>query len=639
MLLERLPGIAAAVSFNHLVPMRDGVRLATDIWRPVDDAGQPLAGPLPTILCRTSYDKTNAGMQIRPVAEAFVPQGYAVVLQDLRGRGLSEGVGGYYHTANPLEGQDGHDTIEWIARQPWSNGRVGMVGSSHSGICQNVAALHHPPHLTALWVDVAPTTAIEWEARQGGAQAMQMYAALYMHAFDAPEIRNDPVARKRIEDGVSQLRQNLMKMPFKPGGTPLAAVPNLEEVLFRYAWEGTINDWWRMEAMDQKSRMHTFPDIPVVLSAGWYDPFVYEVVDQFATLSRKNKSATRLIVGPWNHGAMRSGASVIGEVEFGAAARWGSPVYNRERLRWFDRWLKDKATGVEADPPIRLFVMGGDDGRKNATGHYVHGGRWRAEKEWPLARAVETAFYLHADGSLTADAPAAGEPARSWTHDPTRPVPTIGGSFGSFHEWAPLTEGIDATHVHPRGRLRGVVPEGAMHQRERPSLLACAEPFPLLAERSDVLVFQTEPLTGDVEVTGPILLHLWLASSATDTDVTAKLVDVYPPDADTPEGLQLNLTDTILRARFRDGLEHESLMVPGTAYAMTLRFAPISNLFKAGHRIRLDIASSNFPRFDVNPGTGEPLGRHTGSHVTRNTLFLDAERVARLLLPIIPTDR
>ncbi len=181
------PPSAVIVAHDLMVPMRDGVRLATDIYRPALADGTPAPGRLPTILTRTSYDKSNPVMQVEPVGMYFAKRGYAVAIQDLRGRGRSEGTGEYAHTANPKEGPDGHDTVEWIAGQSWSNGRVGMVGSSHSGIVQNVAALHRPPHLTALWVDVAPTSAFDWEARQGGAQALQMYAALFLHGYDAQE--------------------------------------------------------------------------------------------------------------------------------------------------------------------------------------------------------------------------------------------------------------------------------------------------------------------------------------------------------------------------------------------------------------------------------------------------------------------
>jgi hypothetical protein len=352
------------VAMDVMVPMRDGVRLATDIYRPAFPDGSPRPGRFPVLLTRTSYDKSNPVMQVEPVGKYFARRGYVVAIQDLRGRGNSEGVGDYHHRANPREGTDGYDTIEWLATQPWSTGRVGMVGSSHSGCVQNVAAIHRPPHLSALWVDVAPITAHGWESRSGGAQRLHMVPALFLHAYDAAEIRADPVARKRIEDGAMAMRGFLQHMPFKRAHTPLAAVPNLEAVLMRYQNFDGLDPWWTQEVLDQKSRLDRYADVPTVFSTGWYDCFVAEVTWQFAEMARRSSAPQRLIVGPWNHGGMRAGASRIGEVEFGAAAAWGNAVYNPERLRWFDRWLKDAPTGVDTDPPVRLFVMGGGAGAR-----------------------------------------------------------------------------------------------------------------------------------------------------------------------------------------------------------------------------------------------------------------------------------
>jgi len=624
------------VSQNVMVPMRDGTRLATDIYRPAKVNGDPSPGPFPVILARTSYDKSSAFMVVEPVARFFTRHGYAVVLQDLRGRGLSEGTGQYFHMANVNEGKDGHDTVEWIGAQPWCNGRVGMVGSSHLGIVQNVAALHRPPHLKALWVDVAPTRAIDWTCRQGGAMALHMFGALFLHGYDAQEIHDDRGARKRFEKAVERLRDQVTQMPFKPGATAIAAVPNLEKVLFRYYYNGVYDDWWGMEVLDLRPQIHRFADIPVTLSSGWYDPFPEDAAWQFVQLARQNKSQTRLILGPWNHLTMRGpGQSHVVEVDFGKDAHWGDEVYNAERLKWFDRWLKDRLTGVDKEPPVRIFVMGGGSGRKNHTGHLDHGGRWRTEPTWPLARARMTPYYLRQGGSLSVDQASKDDASVGWTHDPDHPVPTVGAAVTGFYEWTEVPEGIDPSFLLPRGRMRTMVPDGPMHQRERANLVGCRPPYPLLAARPDVVVFQTPPLTEDIEVTGAVEVKLWVSSTALDTDVTVKLLDVYPPTDDYPEGFHMNLTDSILRGRFRNGLDKEEPMRPGQAYEFSIPLPPISNLFKAGHRIRVDVASSNFPRFDVNPGTGEPLGRHTHSKRARNTLFLDGARPSRILLPIV----
>lgn len=625
------------VSKNVMVPMRDGVRLASDIYRPAADDGDFAVGRFPTILGRTSYDKDNPVIWVDAVANFFVPRGYAVVLQDLRGRGDSEGTGQYFHTANEREGIDGYDTIEWIAAQSWSNGKVGMVGSSHGGIVQNVAALHRPPHLSALWVDVAPTSAFDWEARQGGAMALHMFGALFLHGWDAQELRDDPAARKRIESAAERMRELVYQTPFKPGFTPISMVPHLEEVLFHYYYEGVHNDWWGMEAMEQKTRYDQFADIPTVLSGGWYDPFVDDYTRQFTYLSKKNRSTTRLIVGPWNHVVMRGdGASNVGDVDFGPSAFWGDPVYNQERLKWFDRWLRGVDHGVEDDAPVRMFVMGGGTGRKTRAGHLDHGGHWRDERTWPLARTEPTRFYLGTGNRLEIQRSPEHDGSTTWAHDPSHPVPSIGANVTGFYEWAPVPEGLNTAYIPPRARMRSIIPDGPMHQRERADLVGCRPPYPLLAERSDVVVFQTAPLDRDIEVTGPIEVHLWVSSSAPDTDFTAKLLDIYPPNEDYPEGYHLALTDSILRARFREGFDREVFMSSGEVYPITIRLAPISNLFKASHRIRLDLASSNFPRFDINPNTGEPLGRHTHQVVARNTVHFDNDRPSYVLLPVIP---
>ncbi len=628
---------AMIVAHNVMVPMRDGTRLATDIFRPALEDGTPAPGKLPLILARTSYDKSSAAMVVDPVARFFTRHGYAVALQDLRGRGLSEGTGQYYHAANINEGKDGHDTIEWLAVQPWCSGRVGMVGSSHLGFVQNVAAFYRPPHLKAIWADVAMTRAIDWTCRQGGTMALHMFGALFLHGHDAQEIRNDVGAKRRFELAVERLRDQVTQMPFKPGTTAIAAVPHLEEVLFRYYYNGVYDDWWGMEVMDQRRQMHRFADIPVTLSSGWYDPFPEDAAWQFMFLTKQNKSQTRLILGPWNHLTMRgAGQSHVVEVDFGRDAHWGDVVYNAERLKWFDKYLKDIDTGVDKEPPIRIFVMGGGSGRKTSAGHLDHGGCWRTEAAWPIPRAKLTPYYLRSGGRLATEAPAEGDPPVVWTHDPEHPVPTVGAAVTGFYEWAPIPDGFDRNMILPRARMRTLVPDGPMHQRERAELVGCRAPYPLLSARADVHVFQTEPLAADLEVTGPIEVKLWISSSAVDTDVTAKIIDVHAPNLDYPEGFHMNLVDSILRGRFRNGLEREEMMEPGKAYEFSIPLPPISNLFKRGHRIRIDVAASNFPRFDVNPATGEPLGRHTHTVKARNTLHLDVRRPSRVVLPIVP---
>jgi putative CocE/NonD family hydrolase len=282
---------------------------------------------------------------------------------------------------------------------------------------------------------------------------------------------------------------------------------------------------------------------------------------------------------------------------------------------WFDAWLKGLGNGVREDPPVHIFVMGGGDGRKNADGRLNHGGTWRYEDQWPLDRTRYTNYYLHADGLLSSQPPGEDLPPSRYQFDPDHPVPTIGGNLSSGP---------------------GLLDPGAYHQAERPDKYGSREPYLPLSSRHDVLVFQTPPLDEDVELTGPITVDLWVSSSAADTDFTVKLLDVYPPSQDYPQGFEMNLTDSIMRARYRDSFEHPEMMEPEKVYNLSFPLYPTSNLFKAGHRIRVDISSSNFPRFDVNPNTGEPPGRSIRKAIAENAVYHDHRHSSHIVLPVLP---
>ena len=243
-----------------------------------------------------------------------------------------------------------------------------------------------------------------------------------------------------------------------------------------------------------------------------------------------------------------------------------------------------------------------------------HGGRWRAEKQWPLPETVLTSFYLQGDGGLRESAPPGNSPPRSFDYDPRHPVPTIGGTVTSGQ---PIMVG------------------GAFDQRESPAFFGSRPPYAALSERADVLVFQTSPLKSDVEVTGAIEAELWIASNCPDTDFTIKLLDVYPPNADYPHGYAMNLTDGILRCRYRDSWERPTPLTPGQVYRIKVTAFPTSNMFKRGHRIRLDVSSSNFPHFDLNLNTGAPEGAGGEMRVATNRVFVDEQRASRIVLPLI----
>ena len=625
------------ISRDVMVPMRDGVRLAFDIYRPARD-GDVVEGRFPTIMLHTPYDKTDK--RYSEIADFFVPKGYNVVLIDLRDRYRSEGSGVYYHAATPHTGRDGFDICEWIGTQPWSNGRIGTVGSSYAAITQVRTALEAPPHLTAIWPDVVPTNSFQNQCREGGAMQQHMFWALFIHAQDAQDIRDDWEKQQDVWNDLKDLRQLFRATPWQRGQTALRHVPPLEQTLIDYTTRGAYDEYWSRIEHDYTRYWDRHADIPATFSTGWYDPFPTADTEYFASMTAKNDAPQRLVVGPWSHVGMRGDATWCHEVDFGPQSVWGVQRYFEEQLAFFERWLPDDATGQPADEaPVRIFVMGGGSGRKTAEGKLDHGGRWRDEQEWPLARRAETPYYLHGDGSLSTEAPAAGEEPRRFTFDPAHPVPTLGGlhcSIGELPADGPGMEQAWARLLNPVLRLRDLLTPGPVDQKESPAFYGSEEPYPRLSERPDVLVFQTEPLTEPVEVTGRMQVHLWVSSNAVDTDFTAKVVDVHPANEDYPEGFDMLINDSVIRCRYREGFDREVPMTPGEVVPVTIELPPTSNLFDVGHRIRVDISSSNWPRLDVNPNTGEPMGRHTHQVVAHQAVYADADHPSHIVLPVIP---
>jgi uncharacterized protein len=635
--LEPVTAYGIVLSKNVMVPMRDGVRLAFDVYRPARDGGF-VEGGFPTIMLHTPYDKTDK--RYSEIADFFVPRGYNVVLVDLRDRYRSEASGVYYHAATPHTGRDGYDVVEWIAAQPWSNGRIGTVGSSYAAITQVRTAIEAPPHLTAIWPDVVPTNSFQNQCREGGAMQQHMFWALFIHAQDAQDIADDPAKQQDVWNDLRDLRQLFRSTPWRRGQTALRHVPTLEDSLLDYYTRGAFDEYWDRVEHNYTRFWDSHADIPVTLSTGWYDPFPTADTEYFTAMTQSKRSPMRLVVGPWSHVGMRGDSTFCHDVDFGPQSVWGVQRYFEEQLEYFSRWLPDDAAGQpEGEAPVRIFVMGGGSGRMTAEGKLDHGGAWRDEWEWPLARRVETPFYLHADGSLSATPPEAGGEPRRFTFDPDHPVPTLGGLYCSIGELPAEGAGMEqawARFLSPVLRLRDLLTPGPVDQKEDPRFFGSEEPYPRLSQRPDVLVFQTEPLTEPVEVTGRATVRLWISSSALDTDFTAKLIDVHPANEDYPDGFDMILNDSIIRCRYRDGFEQEALMTPGEVYAVTIELPPTSNLFEVGHRIRVDISSSNWPRLDVNPNTGEPMGRHTHQVAAEQTVYVDAERPSHIELPVIP---
>ncbi len=591
------------VTKNVMVPMRDGVRLATDIYRPAS-YGVPAAGKFPVILERTPYNKEG----IKEEARYFVPRGYIAIGQDVRGRYASEGSWRPHRD----DVNDGYDTAKWIGEQPWCDGNIGTVGTSYPGGTQHALAISNPPYLKAMIPVDAMSDYGRYGIRHNGAFELRWMNWIFnMGAPDGSHPARDPAVREILTKLGEQVREYARGLPLRRGTTLLKLAPDYENWLVEAMSHGDDDDFWKNMGASVIDHLAEYKDVPVYLVSGWYDSWGLQTANlNYVGLSKAKKGPIRLIMGPWTHGGQTE--SFAGEAEFGPGAALD---FNAFRLRWFDRWLKGMPNGVDREAPVRIFVMGGGDAHKTPEGRIFVGGHWRNEREWPLARTLSTAYYLHADGSLSTEKPASvlsTAPLTRYLFDPRHPVPTLGGNISS--------EGI-------------LMFRGAADQRCRKDFWVCEDERPLSA-RNDVLVFQTPPLGQDIEVTGRLIVKLWAASSAPDTDFTAKLIDVYPPNADFPTGVDLNVADSIVRARYRDSLERATLMKPDENYEFMIEMYPTSLVFKRGHRVRLDISSSNFPRFDVNPNTGEPLNNNRRWAFAENAIYHDAEHPSNILLPI-----
>jgi putative CocE/NonD family hydrolase len=596
------PRYEVIVSKNVMVPMRDGVRLAIDIYRPALN-GLPVEGKFPVILERTPYNKDGIESWVR----YFVPRGYVAVGQDVRGRFTSEGIWRMHRD----DGNDGYDTAKWLGAQPWCDGNLGTVGTSYPGGTQHALALSNPPYLKTMIPVDAMSDYGRYGIRHNGAFELRWMNWIFQYgAPSSSQAAHDPHVRVALQKLSEQVRAYAKGLPLRLGTTPLRLAPDYEAWLVEAMSHGENDGFWKDMGASVVDHVAEYEDIPVYLVGGWYDSWGAQTANlNYVALSKGKKGPIRLIMGPWTHGGQTE--SYAGEAEFGPEAALD---FNAFRLRWFDHWLKGVDNGVEREAPVRIFVMGGGDAHKTAEGRIFVGGHWRNEQEWPIARTVSTPYYLHADGTLSAEKPAALDASTRFMFDPNHPVPTIGGNISS--------EGA-------------LMFRGAADQRCRADFWLCNDNRPLSA-RNDVLVFQTPPLQHSVEVSGRLIVKLWASSSAPDTDFTAKLVDVYPPNADFPAGVDLNVGDSIVRARYRDSLEKPSLMKPGQVYSFTIEMYPTSLVFERGHRIRLDISSSNFPRFDVNPNTGEPLNNNRRWAIAENTIYHDAAHASHIVLPVIP---
>jgi uncharacterized protein len=588
------------VAKNIMVPMRDGVRLATDVYFPAH-SGVRLRGKFPAIIERTPYDKDLSASW----AVEYAGHGYVVVSQDTRGRFASQGV---WHMMTD-DVNDGYDTAAWLVRQPWSDGGFAMIGTSYVGGTQHAMAESDPPGLKALVPADAVANAGYFGMRNGGAFELRFMNWIFFTAPWGSRESRDPGTKSVLEAADRQVRDYLLDLPVRKGMTPLKLAPEYENWLVYAMGHGENDSYWKQPGLDVVDHVARYKDVPVYLIGGWYDSWALQTTMTYEALAKSKKGPVKMILGPWIHGEHSQHAH--GQVDFGLAAALNEVPFH---LRWYDHWLKGAANDAERDAPVKIFVMGGGSEEKTPDGRLLHGGHWRDEWEWPLARTRWTPYFLHGDGTLSVTKPEATMATISYDFDPHDPVPTIGGNISSG---------------------MGILLQGAWDQKCSPAVWNCRDTLPLSARR-DVVVFRTPPLTRDMEVTGPIDVKLWASSSALDTDFTAKLVDVHPPSHDFPGGIDMNLEDGIIRARFRDSLDKPQLMKPGEIYEFTIHLYPTSNVFVAGHRIRLDISSSNFPRFDVNSNSGEPLGGYRRMITGHNTIYMDQKHPSHIVLPIIP---
>ena len=541
--------------FNVMVPARDGVGLATDVYHaPGDD-------PTPTVLLRTPYNKNQPA--VAKTVSGWNDRGYTVAVQDCRGRGDSDGVfAPYVHDA-----RDGHDTIQWIAEQPWCTGDVVTAGGSYGGMIQWLTALTNPPNLRAMVALVSPSDPfVEW-----------------------PTCGESPmtISWHRLVDGrLMQIPSEVdwMKVYEHLPLIELGDVAGFDAPHWKEALHHTSRDeyWEARRYQDRFDRI----DVPVLSISGWYDDEQVGTPLNFAGMaahgrSERTRDAQALLMGPWGHQV--NTAQKIGELDFGADSLIDLTAYEADWVDWVLGRKPERTT-----PRVRIFVMGANT--------------WRDEREWPLARTRWTDMFLRSagnansrfgDGRLDAEPPPDGEPADLYTYDPQRSVPFI---------TAPLSAQIGGP-----------------------------DDYSAIEQRGDVLCYTTDELSEELEVTGPVRLHLFASSTAVDTDFAAKLVDVHP------SGFCQRLCDSIVRARYRNGPDRAELIEPGRVYAYELDLWNTSQVFKPGHRIRLEVTSSAFPKYDRNLNTGEDIGRSARVVTAENRVWHDREHPSRLVLPVIPT--
>ncbi len=557
---------------NIMVPMNDGVKLATDIYTPENMTTGPV------LIARTPYNKDFMDEHVMKFAE----HGYIVIVQDVRGRYSSEGK----FNPHAHEKEDGLTNIQWINAQKWCNGHIGTFGASYLGGTQWLTAVNNPEGLDAMITEVTFDDTYEGMTYQSGAKI------LHDLRWAAASIIPDAVRRAEEETGIKETRP-LPDVDTVLEALPMAAHPMMDDYgLFYKEWlaNNTQGDYWKKTAPNQGyDNVH----VPVLNISGWYDIFVPSTLRNYMGMKKEGpteevRNNQYLIMGPWTH---MNFTGVFPEIDYGEQASSLNMGLMDIKLRWYDKWMK----GLDVVPMpthVKVFVMGAN--------------RWQDEEDWPIPRTEYKPYYIDSkgkansssgDGRLSTTEPVSSnnEHVDTYTYDPLEPTPTVGGQV--------------------------ILPgENAMGPRDQQEM----------EKRSDVLVYTTEPLDKDVEVIGPVTMHLYASTKTLDTDFTAKLVDV------NPDGRAFLLTDGIVRGRFREGTDEEVLLTPDTVYEFVIDMGATANLFKKGHQIRLEIASANFPKFNRNSNTGGDIPNEKAEEyrTTINSVYHSKLYPSKLILPI-----
>lgn len=577
------------------VSARDGAVLATDLYFPAS-GGVILSGRHPVILFRTPYNRQGAAVEMRRYARL----GYIGVAQDCRGRYDSTGEFVPYQN----EANDGYDAMSWICRQAWCNGRIGTYGSSYAAALQSAAACLQPPGLAAMVIEVGPHSSYHSSMRHNGALELRFLIFAFNMAATSREALADPGLATVLKEAAAHAWDYLRSGPLRPGLTPLALVPSYEDWAMQISTHGIYDLFWQHPGYGPRPFLNHYPDIPTLYIGGWYDTYTRGTLENFVTQAAKQHSSVQAVMGPWTHGGV--GSRSAGDADFGLSAEVDIGDLRR---RWFGQWLLGEKHDLEAPRRIRYFSMG--VASSGAVGGIQRGGDWHTSAVWPPENSRKVFFYLHPEGELVPRRWEGDDGQSSFVYDPDDPVPCIGGNLSAM----PL-------------------PAGVFDQRDDPRFLGRGHGLPLSA-RNDILCFVSSALKNPLELAGPLRVQLYVSSSAPDTDFTVKLLDICPPDSGAPGGLAINISDSICRLRFHQGYERESLVKPGQSCLLEFELYPTACVFGRGHRLRLDISSSNYPRFDLNPNSGEPLGRHRLARKAINTVYHNARQPSGISLSVM----